>query len=768
MPEVRADLYCRVDAFDGAGLSLRVQVQNQVSDPDGLRVNADIDGTAGAMAVPTTLTPQKVEMRAYVDNERVPEIHYIRVTRSRKNNLQSWELTVPIHRTATGYAGAWVGGGVGLCKRRIDIYGVYRTTTGVYEIPLITNGIADTETRESNGGALITYTGVDAGGRYDGEQIDFILPPGSGLPRERVIRIAATRAGVEDISLEYTGVPMMKEFQLADAQFLQPCQELADVEGRVIQWDRSGDMVWPQYGSGALVPSTSRWSLNEKHWVAGSGKLTQPGELLTEVTVEGDAQVLVGACGDVTTTTTITTSDLNGPVAPAYVQAAGGYSGNAAAEVWTDARTVRVEILETTKRCDVLVFERRRVYEFYNPEQVRYEWDTTTGAWIRLDCYTDDNATGDEPAYSESIERWRLVEQDETNHYWLRATFEAAGTELYDLGIPTGGNIPGRNPRYPIGWSAQINGQGWYGTYSPTEDGLKVATISRHYRWAAPRKYVKSRSLAVYPYPIWEEVEPADGWQVYGGKEAAITTAETFILWQAESTVYGIDSRGYRTDEVTHKFGYYARKGAEYLYGDDTERSEAQESFRYLGTEAIKYIANGEQAHDEIVTETDLDGKTTHSEITTGLDSYLPAAERIPDSGPPLDEDVYEDDAELAELYAQAYRTETKPISVTVTDDDLENCSTRGVHKVQSAYLENEDEADWLARWLIDEGYAARFDGELAGANFFIEPGDWCAQVRYRQIGVDGAGRVEEVSWQWAPGAPINTQVQILLYEVNS
>ena len=224
MPEVRADLFCRVDAFDGAGLSLRVQVQNEVADPDGLRVNADIDGTAGAMAVPTTLTPQKVEMRVYVDNELVPELHGVRVTRSRKNNLQSWEFTVPIHRTATGYAGAWAGGGVGLCKRSVDIYGVYRTSTGVHEVPLIVNGIADTETRESNGGALITYTGVDAGGRYDGEQIDFILPPGSGLPRERVIRIAATRAGVEDISLEYTGVPMMKEFQLADAQFLQPCQ----------------------------------------------------------------------------------------------------------------------------------------------------------------------------------------------------------------------------------------------------------------------------------------------------------------------------------------------------------------------------------------------------------------------------------------------------------------------------------------------------------------------------------------------------------------
>ena len=181
----------------------------------------------------------------------------------------------------------------------------------------------------------------------------------------------------------------------------------------------------------------------------------------------------------------------------------------------------------------------------------------------------------------------------------------------------------------------------------------------------------------------------------------------------------------------------------------------------------MKYVGSGEQSHDEIETETNWDDRTIRSVATTGLDSYLPSAERIPDSGPTQDTDVYEDDAELAELYSRAYRTETKPISVTVTDDDLENCSTRSVHKVQSAYIETEDEADWLARWLIDEGYAAKFDGELAGANFFIEPGDWCAQVRYRQIGVDGAGRVEEVSWQWSPGAPINTQVQILLYEVN-
>ena len=63
MPEIRADLFCRVDAFGGLPLELRVQVQNNVDDPDGLRLDASIDGTAGAMAVPTSIAKQKIAMR---------------------------------------------------------------------------------------------------------------------------------------------------------------------------------------------------------------------------------------------------------------------------------------------------------------------------------------------------------------------------------------------------------------------------------------------------------------------------------------------------------------------------------------------------------------------------------------------------------------------------------------------------------------------------------------------------------------------------------
>ena len=153
------------------------------------------------------------------------------------------------------------------------------------------------------------------------------------------------------------------------------------------------------------------------------------------------------------------------------------------------------------------------------------------------------------------------------------------------------------------------------------------------------------------------------------------------------------------------------------------------------------------------------------SVATTGLDSFLPAAERIPDSGVTQDTDVYTDDAEQAELYRRAYRTQTKPVSVTVTDEELESRSTRGVHKVRSAYSESEDEADWLARWLLDEGSAGVFDGDLAGANFFVEPGDWCSLIRYRQIGLAGSeARIEEVTWDWKAGSVLNTKIQALLY----
>ena len=416
MPEVRADLFCRVDAFGSDPLSLRVQVQNDVADPDGLRIDAAIDGTAGAMAVPTSIASQKITMRAYVDGALVPELHACRVTRSRKQNLQTWEITLPIHSGTVGYAGDWTGNGVTLCKKRIDIYGVYQTSTGTHEIPLISNGITDNEGRESNGGALVTYTGVDRGGRYDKEVADFILPRGSGLPRNRVVEIAARRCGVEDISLEHSETAMLHEFQMADAPFLGPCQELADVEGRVIQWDRSGDMIWRRYGSGALVPSSSRWSFTERNFVAGSCKLSQPGELITEITVEGDLQEIVGPCGDVTSRVTITTTSLNGPTSPAYAQSAGSsYAANPQPSALTSPITVKVETFDTTRRCGIVVYEKRMVQEWFNPETSRYEWNATADAWDTLDfVYTDDNTDDDSPAYRYSREAWLTTEIDET------------------------------------------------------------------------------------------------------------------------------------------------------------------------------------------------------------------------------------------------------------------------------------------------------------------------------------------------------------------
>lgn len=769
MPE--ASLFCRVDAFGSDPLSLTVNVQNDVDDPDGLRIDADIDGTAGAMAVPTNLSAQKVSMRVYVDGVLVPELHACRVTRSRKQNLQTWELTVPVHSGATGYAGDWRGNGVGLCKRRIDIYGVYQTSTGYHEIPLISNGIADNETRESNGGALVTYQGVDRGGRYDKEVIDFILPPGSGIPRERVIEIAARRAGVEDISLEHSGAVMLHEFQLADANFLPGCQELADVEGRVIQWDRSGDMIWRQYGSDALVPSSSRWSFTERNLVAGSCRVTQPGELATEITVEGDLQEIVGPCGDVTSRVTIRTPSLNGPAAPAYAQSAGSsYAVNPQPAALTSPIVVKVETFDTTRRCGIVVYEKRTLQQFFNPETSRYEWNATTDSWDTLGgVYTDDNTDDDSPAYAYANEAWHTTEIDETWHYWLRGNFE--GPEAFWIPLKPPGLDMGYGLRAPKGWDGTTGGTdyvpagGGDHAYARGFEGCKIGTLMKSQRWYGVRQYVKSRVVTSYPYDIWEEVEPTNGWQVLGGKESIVTGEEQFLETSQIVTILGTDGRGYQTDEDEYRFEYFVRKGSPYLYGDDSERAESAEELQFVGATYTQYIGNGSQNHDEIVTKTNQDDRTVSTVASTGLESYMPAAERIPDSGPTTDTDVYVDAAEQTDLYQKAYRTQSKPISVTVTDDELENCSTRGVHKIHSQYLESEDEADWLARWLLDEGSAGLFDGELAGANFFVEPGDWCETIRYRQIGLAGcAGRIEEVDWDWKAGSVMNTKIQALLY----
>ncbi len=758
-----ADLFLSVAAFGTDPLLLRVDVQNDVTDPDGLRIDASIDGTAGAMAIPTTLARQRVSMRVYVDGVLVPELTACKVNLARNNNLQTWELTVPIHAGATGYAGDWRGNGTGLCKRRIDVYGVYLTSTGYHQVPLIYNGIADNEARESQGGALVTYTGVDAGGRYDREVTDFVLPPGSGLTRDRVVAIAARRCGVTEISLEESDVQMMHEFQMADASFIGPCQELADVEGRMIQWDRSGDMVWPQYGSGDLVPSSSRWSFTEKNFVRGSARLAQPGELITEVTVEGDIQEIQQACGYTTTQLIITTRSNAARKAPRFLQQSGSvYTANFQPSS-TVLSTVRYERFETTRWCDTVVKERRVVRQWYNPEVARYTWNATTDTWDTIDgVYTDSDADDDSPAYQFSVESWMETEDDTTYHYWMVPGLEG-GLAVPNL-IPAWLDI-GWGLGEVKGWDGLINGQGWYTVYDPVKfHGLKIGTKYKSKRWYAVRQYLKTRTLTI-PLDLWEEIEPPDGREVLGSKESVTMGGEQYRVTEEGMTILGTDGRGYQTDEDVYSIGYSAIDGQSYLYGDQSERGESEESRKYLGCTYNEFISTGEQSHDEVVTITNGYGITTKSVQTTGLDSNLPAAERIPDSGPPMDSDIYADEIELADLYRKAYRTKSKPVSVTVTDLDLENCSTRGVHKASVSYLENEDEADWMARWLMDEARAGVFEADLAGANFFISPGDWCASVRFLALGLNPTpGRVEEVSWDWRAGSALNTSVKFLLY----
>ena len=766
-----ADLFLRVDAFGSDPLELEVSAQNDVDDPDGLRLDAEIDGTAGAMAVPVTLARQVVAVRVYVDGVQVPELNACRVSRSRGENLQRWELSVPIHPGASGYAGDWLGKGVNLRKKRIDVRGVYVTSTGLHEVSLISNGIADNETRETADGSMVTYQGVDAGGRWDREAVDFVLPPGSGIPRNRAIEIAARRAGVEDISLETSDVAMMHEFQMADAQFIPPCQDLADVEGRMIQWDRDGYMIWRRYGSPALVPSSARWAFTERNFVRGSCKVTQPGELITEITVSGDIQLTSGPCGDVTSKVVVTTRSLNGPRSPLYAQGASSvYSSNPQPSALTTPVTVKVETFETTTRCGILVYEKRTVQQWYNPEVARYEWNAATDSWDTIaGVYTDDNTDDDSPAYAYSSEMWTATEIDETWHYWMRENFE--GPDAMSIPFKPAGLDMGWALRAPKGWNGETRGTGFVAANDPSHsydraiEGCKIGTLTKSQRWYAVRQYVRSRDVSSYPYDLWEEVEPANGWEVLGSKEAASSDAEEFIETEQIVTILGVDSRGFKTDEDVYRFGYFVGKGSAYLYGDDTERAETEEAFQFTGSTLTQYIGTGEQEHSEIVTETDESDRTVRSVASTGLDSYLPAAERIPDSGPTTDTDVYVDDAEQSELYQRAYRTETKPVSVTVTDDELEANSTRGVHEVRSAYIESEDEADWLARWLMDENAAGKFTGTLAGANFFVEPGDLCSTIRCRRIGLAGCeARIESVTWNWRAGEVLNTEIEALLY----
>src|SRR5690606_24860792 len=102
----------------------------------------DMDATiAVAARPPSAMQTQVCGFRVYLDGVAVPMSKFtggINVSIPADGSLASWSLSCAADDSPFGHPLSYVGPPPG--KRSVTIKGVYQTSTGVHEFPLVTNG----------------------------------------------------------------------------------------------------------------------------------------------------------------------------------------------------------------------------------------------------------------------------------------------------------------------------------------------------------------------------------------------------------------------------------------------------------------------------------------------------------------------------------------------------------------------------------------------------------------------------------------------------
>lgn len=803
--------YAEIDgtASLAADLAGKTYVNAAAPRDDELDVMAEIDGTAGEAAVPRNGVVQTAGFEIYIDGilfGRHLQGETISVRRSYDERLQSYDFEVHL-TTPTGPLGSPFGCNIPPTRqKRIDVYGVYLTSTGVHRVPLITGGIAHaTSRRGTDGGYFETYSGVDRGGRFDQKLVDAVFPPGHGLTRDVVLQKCATAAGETQFRLE-TGKRMLKEFQLADASFIEPCSEVLDIENRRIIWNDRGELTNPQIGRRRSNEAV-RWQFDERDMMLAEAVTADfKADVITEVVANGIEQLSTEQCGDITITTTLETKDLDSPKKMAYSQSGGMTFASVAGyptEDWTTPKTVEIQVITRVERCDIEIYRRIETYYFFNPEVARYQWDKVNDEWDHVSegsfspysVYVSDNAADDNPAFAFDQERWGLASVEE---FWT--FYNQVGYRKLEIPVP--GSIKADDTwpydtDFESAWLSYPRQNSGSGILSSSLDpdtgrvvgplaGVKLGTLYRKhefYLWRAALKYRDLSSLPLTPFDaleVGDGFNPADIQYVTGDKygvnmspsEARYFTSAcdhnesrlSLIEEVVESFV--TDDEGFLLQTDRYESGIGARRGggdAAYWFGADYVAADSEESFRPLRSSMERFEGVGKTNHNIYRSAWDyLEGKPARATSEFNVDGYLPAAEFLPEAE--VDTTLYDSEEEQLAIAAATMRTSTREMEVTVRADDLENCGHEySKYVIELPWAENEEELNFGANAIIDESAAADVNLTLAGANFFVRECDLIL-AQYRPIDLNDVIRCKSVEWSGGGRSPILTSIQGKLY----
>ena len=759
---ILAEIGASVSFASGAApygrLTARVHVTE--SGDTGLAVDVDLDATILDAARPRSAADtQVVGFRVYIDGVLQDMSKFtggINVSIPADGSFAQWSLSCAADDSPFGSPLAYAGPPPG--KKNVTIKGVHKTSTGLHEFPLVTNGISDNCQLISNeSGHLLVLNGAGPGARYDRKKISYSLKPGHGLARGEVVRRLAVEAGVPDflwsapwgnesnvqIDLDE---PMYKEVQAVNEDFLTLAKGIAWPMLRVPHWTRSGQLgLGYQYHTsytGAVGDSPPVIVVTEADILLADGvTMTSVSDVPTTVTFTGTEQMVREEEGRRTEVVTVESYAYYSPAVASHIQGLGGAlsaSGRTArpAELMLVSRV----ITETEYEGDTIHSERTRTWGWYKPIAARYglanDPDSTITSYVSGVYLYDASATADDgnQAYAWPTEQFVLLSDEII-------------TRVYDeRGYETTTIQEARGWKHIV--TAVKNRTGANISWDTTDYILNLLVLASGEGSAFPFREVYSGDIPSFGY---------DESTSYGNG-----STEGAPYLEKRTTTRDVDELGRVQREETTVRGWGILGGSRYLYhGGDEGEFPGKEVVFDKERRVTTYIEHEEGNHTEVVQVFDASGRLVE-QIRTAKEGNLPAANLDLDISP--DEDVY-DTAEQRERARFASRFESRPIKVTVSSPAL--LATKEVHEVieSNEWAESVGHLEKLAFHRIMDASAAEVSFSTP-CNFLFPEGPRI-HLRVRPLGIDHDAVVRRVTYNWpGPGSPITTQVEARVFAV--
>lgn len=706
-----------------------------------------VSGALSAAMQPADASTVSCGMEVWVGGVKVSRrdvIQEITVERSLDQRAQTWSFSVAL-RTPQGPLGSpFVKVGPSTCKQAVDVFGVVRVDGVTHRIPLIVGGIGKQTTRSSgSGGHVEVISGVDRTGRFDRVPATLSLPAGHGTPRGMMVRALQASAG-DTLERLTPGPPCYKPLSATDADWMALGEEIVDTDGQVLMRDRSGALVNPVAGRpDDDEPIAFRFKsadfLKEVEITS-----SHPGDVITECTLTGQEQ-LVSEPGVCEVVLEPQEDEVRAPYAPRtvpFAQGTGGYSATGLIDGEASERVTSLTIFERETRCGVVVWERKRVWGYLNPQVARYRWDNTVGdgAWARLGgCFVPNSIDDQEPALGFNVEQFIKLSDEETWHFYNRAGFRLQAA------WPGPGNVP-------MACMDGLLGP----TSSETREGDYLGSASRSSAVYVPRAALKDRTSGAVGDP-WDAISPIPNVRVLGDYTAIDLAAN--LPWIPQGvvhvdgemlhpvsisvTTHHGDAAGILRKAVETTFGWRVTSspGGRYFYSDETVSNDPTESWGFTGSKTTRYISTGASSHTEEWETVSQDGSVSRSGSgrSSGQPGYGPAIAMMDITGTsPLA-------GEEGSVPMEARKENTRIIKASIQSTTLLQCHLPLPHKAAAPWAETESELVEMCKRVIENSCAADVSGRLAGANFAIEPGmriAWehppidlnCERVRVRRV----------------------------------